>query len=341
MGLGILKKTGFFILGTAVLMSAMPCIEVLAAGQYPFIYDGSAQENDSMALTEDVMALTEILEDYTVLPDDSLWKIAEQQLGNGNDYLALADANRDIIADPDLIYPGMCLKISRTGYLRKDERSRGGASMGQYAMDTPYGWTIGLTQSGNAGANFVMRGDGEIACLIQDKTKAVSADVSDWQECMEQIRKYIAKNYPKQVSDLSFEHYRMDNQGDASGELYLYSYVWHISPDDYPSLTCRVCAGLKLTEHIQAEFIGYTPHDYDIQSCVRYVTATFEEHFAAENGKDFSVNDSNMSIVPESTWQLKGIYNSFAYIDEYFSALLNQALTPETDMEEKSRYRGF
>ena len=74
MGLGILKKTGIFILGAAFLMSAVPYMEVLDAEQYPFVYD------DSCAQRDDYMALTEILEDYTVLPGDSLWKIAEKQL---------------------------------------------------------------------------------------------------------------------------------------------------------------------------------------------------------------------------------------------------------------------
>lgn len=143
-------------------------------------------------------------------------------------------------------------------------------------------------------------------------------------------------NYPGQVSDLLFERYRMEKQDTLSGELYLYSYTWHISPTDYPNLTCKVCIGLKLTEHIQAEFVGYTLDDYDIRGCVRYITASFEEHFdSGKNGK-FTVNDSNMSIVPETEWPLAGMYNSFAYMDEFFSALLNKAL--ETETEEKGRY---
>lgn len=336
MGFRLLKKTGIIILGTALLMSAMPCMNVLAAEQYPFVYD------DDYAQGDDYLALTEILEDYTVLPGDSLWTIAEKLFGDGNYYSELADANRDILTDPNLIYPGMCLKATRTGYIRKDERSLGGIKYsGKYAMDTPYGWTVGLTQSGNAFANYVISGDGEgeIACLLQDKTKEIAADVLDWQECMRQIRSYAEENYPKQISDLHFEHYRMDDQSDASGELYLYSYVWHISPDDYPSLTCNVCVGLKLTGHIQAEFLGYTFNDYDIQSCVRYVTASFEEYFDPENTGEFTVNDSNIVIDPVTEWYLKGMYNSFAYIDEFCTALLNKAL--ETDTENKSRYHSF
>ena len=331
--MGVLKKTGISILGAVVIMSAIPYMDVLAEEQYPFIYD------DVYAQSDGYMALTEVLEDYTVLAGDSLWKIAKEQFGDGNYYLELADANKNILTDPDLIYPGMCIEISRTGYILKDKRSRGGIQMGEYEMDMPYGWTIGLTQSGDAYANFVMSGDGSIACLIHDKTKAVSADVVDWKECMQKISKYTEEKCRKQVSDLHFEHYRMDNQAGASGEIYLYSYVWHISPDEYPSLTCRVCVGLKLTEHIQAEFVGYTLDDYDIQSCVRYITASFEEHFDSENAKEFTVNNTNMSIAPVVDWPLNGMYNSFAYIDEFYTSRLNKI--KEENTENKSRYHSI
>lgn len=333
MGFQLLKRTGIIIIGAAVLIIAIPHMNALAAEQYPFVYD------DVYAQNESYMALTEIIGDYTVLPGDSLWTIAETQFEDGNYYVELADTNQDIVTDPDLIYPGMCLKLSRTGYILRKEAIYGGLQMGNYAMDMPYGWTIGVTQSGGAFGNFVMSGDGAVACLVQDKTKEISADILDWQECMQQITAYAKENYRGQVSELHFEHYRMDEQDDASGELYLYSYLWHISPDDYPALTCRVCAGLKLTEHIQAEFVGYTLNDYDIQSCVRYVTASFEEHFDSENAAKFTVNDSNMQIVPETEWTLAEMYNSFAYIDEYFTSLLNRAMEAET--EKKSRYHSF
>lgn len=328
-----LKKTGALFLGAAVLMSAMPCMEVLATEQYPFIYD------NRYAQDEDYMALTEMGEDYTVLPGDSLWKIAEKLLGDGNSYVTLANANQDIVTNPDLIYPGMRLEVSNTGYIFRKEAVYGGLQMGRYSIDMPYGWTIGTTQSGAAGGNFVMSGDGTIACLVQDKTKEILATVLDWQKCAEQITAYVKKNYRGQVTDLHFEHYRMAEQADTAGELYLYSYTWHISPDDYPDLTCRVCIGLKLTDHIQAEFVGYTLDDYDIEGCVRYVTASFEEHFDAENAGAFTVNDSNMCIVPETEWAFDGMYNSFAYMDEFFTALLKQAT--ETEATEKSRYRSF
>lgn len=323
-----LSKRILICMGTAaILWSGMPYISVLAYEEaYPVIYGCELDEK------EPVMSLIPDSEDYVVLPGDSLWKISEKLWGDGNFYVKLASANKDTVIDSDLIYPGMSLDISQTGYIVREEAKYGGAQMGKYSMDFPHGWKVGMTQSGSAFANFVLSGEGVIACLVQDKKNKIPATVNDWQQCTQQITGYAEKNFKEHVSDLKYEHYRMENQGDGTGEVYLYSFTWHISPD-YPSLTAQVCAGLKVTDHIQAEFIGYTFDDYDICGCVRYVTASFEEHYKTDNEGKFTVNDSNMSIVPDTEWELKGMFNAFAYADEYFTSRLNRIL--EIDEEEK------
>ena len=48
---------------------------------------------------------------YTVKAGDSLSKIAKEHLGNANAYMAIFNANRDILTDPDKIKPGMVLKL--------------------------------------------------------------------------------------------------------------------------------------------------------------------------------------------------------------------------------------
>lgn len=48
---------------------------------------------------------------YTVKPGDTLSKIAREQLGNGNDYMKIFEANRDQLSDPDKIKPGQVLRI--------------------------------------------------------------------------------------------------------------------------------------------------------------------------------------------------------------------------------------
>ena len=47
----------------------------------------------------------------TVQPGATLWAIAEENLGKGIYYVEVFEANRDLIKDPDLIYPGQIFRI--------------------------------------------------------------------------------------------------------------------------------------------------------------------------------------------------------------------------------------
>jgi len=48
---------------------------------------------------------------YTVRPGDSLSKISQEYYGNANQYMKIFEANRDKLADPNKIQPGMELVI--------------------------------------------------------------------------------------------------------------------------------------------------------------------------------------------------------------------------------------
>ncbi len=48
---------------------------------------------------------------YTVQANDSLWKIAERQLGNGARWTEIRDANRDLLGGREVVQVGMKLKI--------------------------------------------------------------------------------------------------------------------------------------------------------------------------------------------------------------------------------------
>ena len=47
----------------------------------------------------------------TVQPGSTLWAIAEESLGDGIRYVEVFEANRDLIRDPDLIYPGQIFRM--------------------------------------------------------------------------------------------------------------------------------------------------------------------------------------------------------------------------------------
>jgi len=48
---------------------------------------------------------------YVVVEGDSLSRIAKREYGDAGRWRTIYDANKDLINDPDLIYPGQELKI--------------------------------------------------------------------------------------------------------------------------------------------------------------------------------------------------------------------------------------
>lgn len=50
---------------------------------------------------------------YTVVKGDSLSKIAKEYYGDPMKYPVLFEANKEIIKDPDLIFPGQVLRVPR------------------------------------------------------------------------------------------------------------------------------------------------------------------------------------------------------------------------------------
>ena len=48
---------------------------------------------------------------YVVVKGDSLSKIAKREYGDAKKWRTIYEANKDLIKDPDLIYPGQTLKI--------------------------------------------------------------------------------------------------------------------------------------------------------------------------------------------------------------------------------------
>jgi nucleoid-associated protein YgaU len=48
---------------------------------------------------------------YVVAKGDSLSRIAQRAYGDGNKWRKIYEANKDVIKDPDLIYPGQSLTI--------------------------------------------------------------------------------------------------------------------------------------------------------------------------------------------------------------------------------------
>ena len=56
-------------------------------------------------------AQTVSIEYYTIVKGDTLSGIAKRFYGNAMDYPLIFEANREVIKDPDLIYPGQKIRI--------------------------------------------------------------------------------------------------------------------------------------------------------------------------------------------------------------------------------------
>jgi len=63
------------------------------------VQSGSSSSNDSGSRS------------YVVVKGDSLSAIAKREYGDAKEWRRIYDANRDIIKDPDLIYPGQTLRL--------------------------------------------------------------------------------------------------------------------------------------------------------------------------------------------------------------------------------------
>lgn len=77
---------------------------VLIAGNVQGVSDVDASQVSSPAAAQDVQY-------YTIQSGDSLSKIAKEFLGDAMDYPKIFEANKEVIKDPDLIYPGQKIRI--------------------------------------------------------------------------------------------------------------------------------------------------------------------------------------------------------------------------------------
>jgi nucleoid-associated protein YgaU len=71
---------------------------------------GVERVNDEELLSPDPVEETEF---YTVKRGDSLSKIAKSYYGDAMKYPVIFEANREVIKDPDFIYPGQVLRIPK------------------------------------------------------------------------------------------------------------------------------------------------------------------------------------------------------------------------------------
>lgn len=335
--MGLLRRICILTGSCLLLSSGLFSMEVRAEGDVAPILYGNPRRDDA------VIQITEDAGTYKVLPGDSLWSISEKIWGDDSGYQDLLKANPQLMNNPSALYPGMILQATRGGYILRNNLDYAYMQTPLYNFDCPEGdWYYGMLEMGETWANSVVYQDGlcDIACLIQDREAAAVRTTEDWEACRQTIRDYVDANYRDCVSDLSFSHYLVNGKED----LYLYSFIYEMNLADYDrtgSIEYLVCMGLRLTDHIQAQFIGFSPlrpsYDYDIPGAVRYVAASFEETWE-EDAAETSVNDSNMQIMPDQPWEAEGLFNPFAWIDAFSAGAAQEHIGPrEEDIDKKQQ----
>lgn len=79
---------------------------ILIAGNVKGVTEVSAKDLSAPAPEVEVK-----VEYYEIVSGDTLSKIAKRYYGNAMDYPKIFEANREVIKDPDLIYPGQKIRI--------------------------------------------------------------------------------------------------------------------------------------------------------------------------------------------------------------------------------------
>lgn len=280
---------------------------------------------------------------YTVQPGDSLWTIAERQLGDAYRYPELADLNSGIISDPDRIYPDMTLLLpAERIWLVNNELQM---PMGDYSFAVPFGMHVSClspspakyAQDGGASANFTLTdtdGVNFIACLVQDRDDRLAQSISDWESCCQTIRSYAAAEYRDTVSELSFEHYRT-----LTGEdVCLFSYVYRLDLAQYGhpiAIPIDVCMGIHLTDHMQAQFLGVSIDADDMRSQVRIAAGSFTELAAPDAPL---AETDNMAILPAYSWEVSGMFDPFPWVAQFYDETSREAFDIPAEQSLRDRF---
>ena len=80
--------------------------DVYATGLVPYVDPAAPAKSAAAVEPEETY--------YVIEKGDTLWAIAKKFLGNGNRYPEIFEANREVIIDPDKIFPGQKIRIPPT-----------------------------------------------------------------------------------------------------------------------------------------------------------------------------------------------------------------------------------
>lgn len=206
---------------------------------------------------------------YEVEPGDSLWNIAREMWGDGNQYPDLLEANRDILPNPDHILPGEVLAIPKHRYIRRSntpDQSQADAYRIESA-DVEYdsyhmGWYVWVKQKSADS----MR----ICSSVVTNRMGPNALTNDWEQFVAEVERCSEEICGGRVSDLAFEKYQMADGCDLCGYTFLF---------DNGESVQEIAVFYRLGAQNMAEIIGIRnqAEDAALTDATRYIAASFED----------------------------------------------------------------
>ena len=95
------------LMGTAKSLAAKEKAALIAGN----VKGVSSVNDDGLKVEGGASTVASSTRYYTIQSGDTLSKIAKEHYGDANDYNKIFEANREVIDDPDKIYPGQQIRI--------------------------------------------------------------------------------------------------------------------------------------------------------------------------------------------------------------------------------------
>lgn len=139
------------------------------------------------------LSTTALAADYTVQKGDSLWKIAQQQLGNGKRWGEIFEANRDLIKNPNLIYVGQRLHIP-DGSSQPDQPGQQIAAQPTVTEKALASGSVTIYDYGAVKLHAYLTGDalGNAAYIVESGSALVGIELPSFTDGLEAWKGYVS-----------------------------------------------------------------------------------------------------------------------------------------------------
>lgn len=225
---------------------------------------------------EDYIVLRSSLEDDLVEQGDSLWKIAEENLGDSGRWKEIAEMNG--LDEPDLIFPGERLVMPDLKYyMQKPAMQRGKgyylADEGAFRFQQPEGWPLATCSLDSHLSTFIGE-DRSVRILwgIEDNGMGEDAWAEKWDEVCESVGETARIVFGENFRDIFYEKYELEGGNEV------YNICCTFAEEEGGLWT--VSAAYRFGQKNLMEFIGIGPseHRLDIGRLTLYTAASYEEY---------------------------------------------------------------